>query len=244
MTRFELAAYLNSSLGRLDEEERHRIIDRHIADVNRAMAEGASEADAVAALGDLQTIVNVVLARNHAGAPQQNTEFFPQDENEENKDKTENAKDFVKKILHRNKTEKRNKITDTLSEKRRKAAEAVSNLTGSAEEAVMTTAHTAGEAIKKTADKSKGMLTGMFSFAADMSFSLISRTLFVLLWIPCMLITVMGVTATVTLITLYIFSGIGFLGVCVAGIGCCIMGVAFTVWLGIILTGGKRKCEN
>ncbi len=248
MTRFELANFLGSRLYMLDSEERHRIIDKHIATVNDAVMAGVSEADAVAQLGDLETLVNVILARHHI-----NAETVESSEEIRNDTKTTDTADAIsmpdsekKKSFRERFTGKKTfeKAARTVHNIADDIAEKTASTAASTQTAIKSAAENAGKTAKTAAAKSKGILSGLFSFTADITLGLVNLIIFCVLWIPCMLITLMGIVCTVAAVTLYIFSGIGFMGVCIAGTGCCVVGVSFTVWLGNILTGGKRKCEE
>lgn len=248
MTRFELANFLNSRLYMLDSEERHRIIDKYIATVNETVMAGVSETDAVAQLGDLQALVNVILARHHINtetvelpeeinADTETTDVAETGSTPDNEKKKSFRDRFTGKKAGKKATNTAHNIVDNIAEKAAVTA-------ASTQTAIKNVAESAGKTAKTATVKSKGMLSRLFSFTADVTFGLINLCLFFILWIPCMLITLLGIVCTGAIITLYMFSGIGFMGVCIAGIGCCIVGVSFTVWLGNILTGGKRKCEE
>jgi len=227
MTRFELANFLGSRLRMLPSEERHRIIDRHIATVNDAIMAGMNEAEAVEQLGDPEILVNVILARHHidpeATAPQEEkaTEEISDAHSEETQKTEESHTSFRDRFLNKKSSEK---AEDALS-----AAESTEK---------------DDSTVKRAAIKSKNVFSRLFTFTADITLGLTNLMVFCVLWIPSMLLTLTGIVCTVAVITLYVFSGIGFMGVCIAGAGCCIVGVSFTVWLGNILTGGKRKCEK
>ncbi len=248
MTRFELANFLGSRLQMLDSGERHRIIDRHIAAVNDAVMSGVSEADAVAQLGDPETMVNVILARHHI-----NTETVELPEEISTDTKTTDTADTIsmpdsekKKLFREHFKGKKTfeKVARTAHNIADDIAEKTAVTAASTQTAIKTAAENAGKTAKTAAAKSKGILSGLFAFTADVTMGLTNIIIFCILWIPCMLITLLGIVCTVAVITLYIFSGIGFMGVCIAGTGCCIIGCAFTVWLGNTLTGGKKKCEK
>ena len=65
MTRFEMATILNHRLYILADEERHSIIDKYMAETGTHIDSGAEEADAVAQLGDIDTLADRVLMRHH-----------------------------------------------------------------------------------------------------------------------------------------------------------------------------------
>ena len=222
MTRFELADFLNRSLYMLENEERHRIIDRNIAQINEAVSAGTDEEEAVARLGDVQLLVNNILAHHsidtaiaqpkekHAeetveSAPVDDTAYFREE------------KSFRNKFFSRHRVAKKENPSDGPTEKPDK---------------------------NSTYVKTKIIISHLFSFTSDITMGFLNLCLFCILWLPCMSITFMTIVCTVAAVTFYIFTGVGFLGICIAGVGCCIVGTAFTLWLGNLLTGGKRKCEE
>lgn len=75
-------------------------------------------------------------------------------------------------------------------------------------------------------------------------FNILNLIIFIFLYIPCMMITALGIICTAAVTLIFIMSGIGFWGVCIAGAGCCIVGISFCLWLGNVLTGGKKNEQN
>ncbi|MBQ8603284.1 MAG: hypothetical protein IJ410_00360 [Oscillospiraceae bacterium] len=244
MTRFELANKLNSRLYMLTESERHRIINKYISDINTAVADGINEADAITALGDIDRLADVILARHHIDTARISPEEKYGDTEESVPETAEKPGDGKKAGILEKLKDKAGRINiphrpeaaDSTMEK----ADHKTTVAGTVQKVTENTA----AAAKKAAGKTTNIFSRLFSFTADVTFGFVNLLLFCIVWIPCMLITVAGITCTITALTLYIFSGIGFMGVCIAGIGCCVMGIAFTAWLGNILTGGKKRCEE
>ena len=111
-------------------------------------------------------------------------------------------------------------------------------------------------AIKNTAGKTKRMFKGMFigtgdtvkrmaestgDFVTNLAIISLKIMIFLFLWLPCAGLTVSAVVCTVIAIMVYLTTGIGFVGVCIAGAGCCLMGTAATLWLTGVMTGGKSE---
>ena len=222
MTRFELADLLNRSLYMLDNEERHRIIDQTIAQVNEAVSAGTDEEEAVARQGDVQLLVNNILAQHHIDT----TVTQSQENNDETVIEGTSVDDtayFREEKSFRDKFFSRHRVTKKENPSGGPAEKTDEN---------------------STYVKPKSIISHLFSFTSDITMGFLNLCLFCILWLPCMSITFMAIVCTVAAVTFYIFTGVGFLGICIAGVGCCIVGTAFTLWLGNLLTGGKRKCEE
>ncbi len=106
--------------------------------------------------------------------------------------------------------------------------------------------------IKNTADKTGQIITtaggNLKKATISLTEVLIKLTvicaktmLFTVLWLPCRLLTATAVICTVVVTVIYYSTGIGFSGICIAGLGCCIMGAGATVWLLAVLSGGKTE---
>lgn len=67
---------------------------------------------------------------------------------------------------------------------------------------------------------------------------------FFIIWLPAVFITISAIVATVFACLLMITKGIGLWGLCITGIGCCIMGIGFTAWSTQMLFGGKKNEQN
>lgn len=63
---------------------------------------------------------------------------------------------------------------------------------------------------------------------------------FLVVWLPAILLTVCAIVITVLLCIMMFTRGIGLWGLCIIGAGCCIMGIGFTAWTTQVLFGGKR----
>ncbi|MBE6894428.1 MAG: DUF1700 domain-containing protein [Ruminococcaceae bacterium] len=64
--------------------------------------------------------------------------------------------------------------------------------------------------------------------------------MFIVVWLPAVLLTICAIVITVLLTLLMFTKGIGLWGLCIIGIGSCIMGIGFTAWTTNILFGGKH----
>lgn len=117
------------------------------------------------------------------------------------------------------------------SEKAKQAGEKLKDKTGLT---LKTAAGKTGLYMKKAADR-----TG--DFVVNLATLLIRIFLFTCVWAPSALITIAGIVCTVLAIIIYATTGIGFIGICIAGVGCCIIGGSFTLWLTQTLTGGKTE---
>lgn len=120
------------------------------------------------------------------------------------------------------------------SEKAKQAGEKLKDKTGRAGRTFKTAAGKTGLYMKKAADR-----TG--DFVVNLATLLIRIILFTCVWAPSALITIAGIVCTVLAIIIYATTGIGFIGICIAGVGCCIIGGSFTLWLTQTLTGGKTE---
>jgi len=260
MTRFELAAILSRRLYMLTEEERHSIIDKYVSGVNMEIEAGISEKEAVGRLGDIDLLADRILMRHHIDPRQVKenrkleTDINLQQEEKENS----NLKDTVNEAVHRATDAVKNaavQSTETVKEVAAKTGEAVKNVSGKTADAAKAvtekTADAAKAATEKTVDATKqvaGKTGRLFSrigkSTAKITFSFVNFLLFLFVWIPSMLITALGVICTVAVVSVYPFTGIGFMGVCLSGLGCCVVGISFCLWLGNILTGGKTDEQN
>ena len=96
-------------------------------------------------------------------------------------------------------------------------------------------------AMDKTGVAMKKLAGSTGDFVINLSIILIKMMLFLCLWIPSVALTIAGIVCTVLVTIVYFSTGIGFIGVCIAGVGCCVIGTAFTLWLTQVLTGGKTE---
>ena len=110
---------------------------------------------------------------------------------------------------------------------------------------IKSTAGKTGENISAAVDRTGGFVKRMAGstgdFVINLSILIIRIMLFVCLWLPCAALTLAGIICTVLACIIYFSTGIGFMGVCISGVGCCIMGGGFTLWLTHMLTGGKTE---
>ena len=119
-------------------------------------------------------------------------------------------------------------------EKRHRIKPALGRISEHTGNSIKTAADRTGFFVKKAAD-----WTG--DFVINLSILIIRIMLFVCLWLPCAALTLAGIICTVLACIIYFSTGIGFMGVCISGVGCCIMGGGFTLWLTHMLTGGKTE---
>ena len=221
---------------------------------------GISEKEAVGRLGDIDLLADRILMRHHIDPRQVKenrkleTDINLQQEEKENS----NLKDTVNEAVHRATDAVKNaavQSTETVKEVAAKTGEAVKNVSGKTADAAKAvtekTADAAKAATEKTVDATKqvaGKTGRLFSrigkSTAKITFSFVNFLLFLFVWIPSMLITALGVICTVAVVSVYLFTGIGFMGVCLSGLGCCVVGISFCLWLGNILTGGKTDEQN
>lgn len=260
MTRFELAAILSRRLYMLTEDERHSIIDKYVSGINMEIEAGISEKEAVERLGDIDLLADRILMRHHIDPRQvkenrkTETDINLRQEEKENS----NLKDTVNEAVHRATDAVKNaavQSTETVKEVAAKTTEAVKTVSGKTADAAKAvtekTADAAKAATEKTVDATKqaaGKTGRLFSrigkSTVKITFSFVNFLLFLFVWIPSMLITALGVICTAAVISVYLFTGIGFMGVCLSGLGCCVVGISFCLWLGNILTGGKTDEQN
>ncbi|MEG3029935.1 MAG: DUF1700 domain-containing protein [Oscillospiraceae bacterium] len=65
--------------------------------------------------------------------------------------------------------------------------------------------------------------------------------LFLTVWLPFAFLTIAAIVCTVLAFILIAVKGIGFWGLCLIGLGFCLMGITFVAWLSDIIFGGKKK---
>jgi len=92
----------------------------------------------------------------------------------------------------------------------------------------------AGKTVIESAEKAG-------DFVVNLIVILLKVMLRIFVWIPSVLLTIAGVVCTILAAIVYTFSGIGFIGVIVIGVGCCILGAGFTLWITQLLAGGKNN---
>ena len=238
MTRFELAAQLSSRLFMLTEEERHNIINKYVNDINIRVENGGDETAAIAQLGDIDLLADRILARHHIdpAAFAKDEPDISADSAAEETDSEEEQKFTVKDTAE--------KAGTAVKETAAKMAGSAKDAAAKAESTVKDTAKKASEGIKGTTGAVGRFFSGLWQKTTAVTFSLINLIAFIFIWLPCMAITALAVICTAALIIFYIFSGIGFVGVCLAGLGCCVVGISFCAWLGSSLTGGKNAEQD
>lgn len=103
------------------------------------------------------------------------------------------------------------------------------------------TGHGIASVMGKTGGVMKKLAGSTGDFVINLTVLILKISLFIFLWLPCAAITVAGIVCTVLATVIYFSTGIGFIGICISGVGCCIMGGGFTLWLTQVLTGGKTE---
>ncbi|MBR4035994.1 MAG: hypothetical protein IKJ05_04590, partial [Oscillospiraceae bacterium] len=101
--------------------------------------------------------------------------------------------------------------------------------------------HGIASVMGKTGGVMKKLAGSTGDFVINLTVLILKISLFICLWAPCAAITVAGIVCTVLATVIYFTTGIGFMGVCISGLGCCIIGGGFTLWLTQVLTGGKTE---
>lgn len=235
MTRTEFIIGLKNRLNLLSESECVDIIEEYTNHIDMKMQEGKSESDAINDFGNLDDLADEILAAYHI-------------------DKTK-----LQGTVQRTPTKTESKIkgkwsefTDNIKSKTEKVKKSAAEKTGKIKEK-------SGEKVsdvKAAAEKSGGALKGFFARfinglkkatnitgKATIKFSVIALRIMGLLclWTPFAFVTITAVVCTVMAILLYFTTGIGFAGVCIAGIGRSIMCIGIMLWLTEIFSGGKAE---
>ncbi len=224
MTRFELAGRLSRGLSQLEESRKHEAINRYIHRVNTRMENGTPESEAIESLGDMENLITNILLEYNVGpqTAEETVEIYEQSENSETDKKSEFRQRF-----------------DEIKNSR-----IVEGTTAKIKDATVETGEKVKEAVTAATPKvRKGLFdfgTKVKSGAEYITFTLMNTLIFLIVWMPCMAITATGVVTTVALICIYLFTGIGFIGICLAGVGCCIVGISFCIWLTGCLMRGKK----
>lgn len=78
------------------------------------------------------------------------------------------------------------------------------------------------------------------SFIINFAVVIIKISLILTIGLPGAIFTICAIVGTVLAWVLYIGSGVGFLGICICGVGVCMMSIAFMSWLAKLL-GGKTN---
>ncbi len=216
MTRFELAAVLSKGLCLLEEEEKRRVIDMYIADINRRIEAGENEEAVVAKLGDINVLTENILKSYHIRMP----ENKPEEEAVKQQEATPRADGFTENSTDKNRAEFEKMKRKFFPVKEKK--EEIEDINKGKEPGMLRKA-----------------LAGLWNITTDFTFNLVNLFVFIFIWLPCMAITAAGVVCTATVTMIMVLSGIGFWGICIAGVGCCIVGISFCGWLGNAM-GGKK----
>ncbi len=223
MTRFELASRLSRGLSQLEEGEKHNVINMYIADINRRIENGESEKETIEKLGDVDTLIaNILKSYGIEAVPEEKVAEPPTRETEV---VVEEAED--EKIKSGNKYYDLKNRFITAKENRKENFEDRNK----------------GKDLPVKKEKSGFMsafLKDLWRAGANFTFTLTNLLVFIFIWMPCMAITALGFITTAAVTIVYMFSGIGFLGICIAGLGCCIVGASFCIWLGGAMSRGKR----
>lgn len=78
-------------------------------------------------------------------------------------------------------------------------------------------------------------------FVTNLVVIVLKISLFFIAWLPAALITITSIICTVLTCMIFAIKGVGFLGLCIICIGCSLMGISFTAWVGKVIFGGKKK---
>ncbi|MBQ3008820.1 MAG: hypothetical protein IJD80_04435 [Oscillospiraceae bacterium] len=227
MTRYELATSLSSRLYMLTESERHSIIDRYVNEINEKIEEGIEENFAVEQLGDIDLLADRILARHHIDI----SRIAPNIQPEESKERSDAS--TVSETI--------SEVAGAIKESAGKAGDFVKDTASKAQDLAKDTTDKAVLTTKKTAGVMGSFITWLGKGAEKLTLNLLTLCLFVFIWLPCMAVTALGVVSTVAAAIIYMFTGIGFIGVCIAGFGCCVTGIVFCLWLGNVITGGSKN---
>lgn len=232
MTRYEFISVLKEKLYLLNENECRDIIEEYMAHIDMKMAEGKSEADAIKDFGNIGDLASEILAAYHIDSTRLND--MKQHE-EKTAETTKNISGvFSEKVqkIKNTTTDKMNDFSHKLDLKKTEVCEKTkiaSEKTGGWFKKLFTGT---GNCIKSTAKTTT-------RWTIKLSKIFIKLMAFACLWAPCVGITFAALVCTAVALVIYITTGVGFVGVCIAGIGGCIICCGITLWLTELLSGGK-----
>ena len=95
--------------------------------------------------------------------------------------------------------------------------------------------------IKKLSLNIKKVTEGTGDFVINLAVLLIRIMIVLCVWIPCAALAVAAIVCTLLAVIVFMSTGIGFIGICIAGAGCCVIFASLTVWLTKMLAGGKAE---
>ena len=232
MTRYEFISALKDKLYLLNENECRDIIEEYMAHIDMKMAEGKSEAEAIKDFGDIGDLASEILAAYHIDSTKLN------DMKQQKEKSAETAKNTSGKI-----TEKAQKIKTTATDK----------INGFSQKLDLKKTEIC-EKTKNASEKTCGWFKKLFSGTSNcikstaktttgltikISKIFIKLMAFACLWAPCVAITFAALVCTAIALVIYFTTGVGFVGVCIAGVGGCIICCGITLWLTELLSGGK-----
>ena len=232
MTRYEFISVLKEKLYLLNENECRDIIEEYMAHIDMKMAEGKSEADAIKDFGNIGDLASEILAAYHIDSTRLND--MKQHE-EKTAETTKNISGvFSEKVqkIKNTTTDKMNDFSHKLDLKKTEVCEKTkiaSEKTGGWFKKLFAGT---GNCIKSTAKTTT-------RWTIKLSKIFIKLMAFACLWAPCVGITFAALVCTAVALVIYITTGVGFVGVCIAGIGGCIICCGITLWLTELLSGGK-----
>ena len=234
MTRYEFISVLKEKLYLLNENECRDIIEEYMAHIDMKMAEGKSEADAIKDFGNIGDLASEILAAYHIDSARLND--MKQHE-EKTAETTKNISGvFSEKVqkIKNTTTDKMNDFSHKLDLKKTEVCEKTkiaSEKTGGWFKKLFAGT---GNCIKSTAKTTT-------RWTIKLSKIFIKLMAFACLWAPCVGITFAALFCTAVALVIYITTGVGFVGVCIAGIGGCIICCGITLWLTELLSGGKAE---
>lgn len=121
-------------------------------------------------------------------------------------------------------------------------------LKGKSEDAATSIKNTAvktGVSFKNSAKKIslniKKITEGTGDFVINLAVLLIRIMIVLCVWIPCAALAIAAIVCTLLAVIVFMSTGIGFIGICIAGAGCCVIFASLTVWLTKMLAGGKAE---
>ena len=236
MTRYEFISQLKEKLYLLNENECRDIIEEYMSHIDMKMAEGKTETEAIKDFGNIDDLVSEILAAYHIDStklkdnppPVQKTSF------------TDSITVPFKKLsaCFRNKTDR---IKNSVAEKKRKLAQKQENRKAKRTEPVEKTETEKRNLMAGFGGKVKNITAKIAAVVKKLTVISVKATAFLCIWAPCAALTVAAVVCTVVATVIYFTTGVGFAGVCIAGLGCCIIGCGITLWLTELLAGGKAK---
>ena len=232
MTRYEFISALKDKLYLLNENECRDIIEEYMAHIDMKMAEGKSEADAIKDFGDIGDLASEILAAYHIDSTKLN------DMKQQEEKSAETAKNTSGKI-----TEKVQKIKTATTDKMNDFSQKLDLKKTEVCEKTKIASEKTGGWFKKlsagTGNCVKNTAKTTARWTIKLSKICLKATGFICLWAPCVALTIAALICTAIALVIYITTGVGFIGVCIAGIGGCIICCGITLWLTELLSGGK-----